>query len=161
EEKRRIKKPPSQLTLAVPGVKKHNVPPPWFALNVKSIYPLIDLGMKREDCQQYNAAFAMAVPPSNCKFCHHKTDEEILWTSMKYPDDFETWATLEQEKIEHWKTRTPAGKNNSGVRSQESLREVATRMYATLRPKFPSDMDLLDYLENFRFTRGHCVSTSY
>ncbi len=165
-EERRVRTlPDASAQLSLPFTEKAARPkgpfPPWFDTNIERVFPLIDLGYDRDACQQYNASRGLAVPPSNCVMCHHKSNEEILWTRLAYPDAFERWARLEEAKIAHWASRLAPGQVNSGVRSGTTLREIAATTYRSMRPNFSSDDHLRAFLDSYRFSHGHCVSTSY
>jgi hypothetical protein len=56
---------------------------------IRNIYPLVDLGMNRQDCQKKLAAWGWTAPKSACTFCPYHSD--AMWLAMKQ-DDPAAWA---------------------------------------------------------------------
>jgi len=163
EEKRVAKPPPlvSQTELDLGAKHKGKAkrqPPAWMRDCVERIYPLIDLGMDRAACQEYTRSTVGVVPrPSLCTICHFKSPEELTLFSMTDPEGFADWVQLEANKVAKWADR----ERNPGVKGAKMLPEVVAETYAALRPQFSSDESLVAYLEEYAFSHGHCVSTSY
>lgn len=51
---------------------------------VRNLYPLIDLGMNRQDCEKKLAAYGWQAPKSACTFCPYHSDQ--MWLEMKRTD---------------------------------------------------------------------------
>lgn len=67
---------------------------------LKRFYPLIDLGMGREECQKYIKDMIGYCPmPSNCMRCPYQSLQEILWLYRNYPDKFAEWVEIENRKL--------------------------------------------------------------
>lgn len=65
-------------------------------------YPLLELGMSRDDCVRWYTSHGRRAPlKSSCLMCPYHTDDAWLWMQQAMPDDFET-ACLHDEAL-----RTP------------------------------------------------------
>ncbi len=74
--------------------------PKWQEKAIEVIYPLIEMGMDRKDCQDYMASTGLHVPyPSNCLLCPFMSEIELLWLYRFYREDYEEWELLERNKI--------------------------------------------------------------
>jgi hypothetical protein len=52
----------------------------WMYDCVRRVYPLVEIGWGRAECQAYISSIGRAVPPpSNCFACPFKSPDEILW----------------------------------------------------------------------------------
>ncbi len=72
----------------------------------KTRYPLIEMGMSREDCVTWLETNDHSVPyKSACIQCPYRSDEAWLWMQQNFPDEFE-----EACKYDDW-LRTPAAKS--------------------------------------------------
>lgn len=77
--------------------------PVWMQEAVNKRFPLIELGMDRQACQEYVRAHGEHVPPpSNCMICHWKSDADCAWTRLAYPHQFARWVALEHRKLAAW-----------------------------------------------------------
>jgi hypothetical protein len=77
--------------------------PAWMQESIRKRYPLIDLGFDRAACRDYAGSLDQPVPsPSNCVGCHWKSDADVLWTLLKYPDLFSRWEAAEARKLAAW-----------------------------------------------------------
>jgi hypothetical protein len=126
---------------------------PWMRDCVERVYPLIDLGMDRAQCQAHIRSLGLPVPvPSNCKLCPYRSEVELLWLYRFHPTDYQEWVDLEAAKLRRFASR---GDRNLGVFGRRSLPEVlkgAIDKYGHL-----SDEEL----EQNRMTHGHCVASKY
>jgi 3'-phosphoadenosine 5'-phosphosulfate sulfotransferase (PAPS reductase)/FAD synthetase len=163
-EEKRVARASAAKQEAFAFAPKENLREPvYMTKTVDRIYPLIDLGMDRQACQEYIKSCGMEVPPpSNCITCPHKDEHEILWTSMAMPNDFQDWVGLEDAKI-----RANAGKidkqgkpiRNLGVKGEKLLPQIVAETRALY--SHMSDADLLAFLSDRRMSRGHNVCTAY
>lgn len=77
----------------------------WKNQSINTIYPLIDIGMDRQGCQDFIASCDIEVPlPSSCMFCPYGAGYvELLWLHRTYPLSFDKWAEYEQKKLDEYK----------------------------------------------------------
>jgi 3'-phosphoadenosine 5'-phosphosulfate sulfotransferase (PAPS reductase)/FAD synthetase len=130
----------------------------WMAMCVEKVYPLVDLGMNRKDCQDLIKSFGYPVPyPSNCMFCPFASKREILWLYRYEPLAFQDWVEMEKAKIRKFaKQQEAAGKKNHGVSGQNKTLEDVLREAIT---EFGHLTD--EELNTHKFSHGHCVTTSH
>lgn len=153
----------NQLALDLGRHNKKDKSPAWMRDCVDRRYPLIDLNMNRAACQAYIRDAGFTVPvPSNCRFCHFANPEELLWKSITIPDDFAHWQRLEANKVAKHAGRLgedgkPAA--NNGVKGAKMLGQIVTE--TRLKYAHLSDAELRAFLDDYRMSHGHCVSTSY
>lgn len=144
EAKKRVKQLPEG---------KKNPEAVWMQKNIVKQYPLIDIGFNRQMCQDYIKSISQPVPPpSNCVFCPFKSDIEILWTHLTYPEQFDEWVRLEANKIAANADRTA---NNLGVCGKKLLPQVLSEA----KIKYVN-MTIAE-INEYRMSHGHCVSSSY
>ncbi|CAE7860169.1 unnamed protein product [Symbiodinium microadriaticum] len=125
----------------------------WMMRSVNRVYPLIDVGMNRADCQQKIRDYGEVVPPpSNCMLCPFMNLVELLWLHRHYPKDFEAWCRFEDRKQEKFKH---LGEKNMGVFGKKTLRESL----ATAEKKHGHMTN--DQLEEYKMSHGHCVKSKY
>lgn len=55
---------------------------------IRNVYPLVDLGLNRNDCLKKLAAWGWSAPKSACTFCPYHSD--VMWAEMKRNDP-ESW----------------------------------------------------------------------
>jgi hypothetical protein len=138
--------------------KGNDTGPTWMQRCINRVYPLIELGLGRTDCQEVIRELAGEVPfPSMCRFCPFKSDRQVLLMSRRDPEGLERWMELEQNKIDAWAERTAAkGTKNHGVwtdgRLLPDVLEDARAEYGHLTT---------EELEADFFSHGHCVSSTY
>lgn len=124
----------------------------WMKNSVSRIYPLVDMGMDRKDCQDYISACGEFVPPpSNCILCHWMSKQELLWLYRNMPDDYHAWVRYEQNKI----NREPDRKVNHGVFGSKRLGQVLEEAIK----EFGHWTD--DELHQYKMSHGHCVKSRY
>ena len=146
-----------------------------WARAIEREFPLIELGLSRADCQEDLKRNGQTCPiPSNCMRCPYMSKQELLWLYRKYPEKFEQWCNLEDAKIAKWlplegtqvkdregnlkfdkKGHPVMFKNNGVFNGKKRLREVLTDVLA----KYGHMM--LEELEAYKFSHGHCVKNAY
>lgn len=137
----------------------------WHRASIETLYPLIDLKMDRQACQDYIRSLGHEVPlPSNCILCPYASHQEILWLHRFMPEDLQDWIRIEENKIlkhayngDRTKTRNRKGqiKNNHGVFGAKLLPEILEE--AIERFGHLSDQDL----QSYKMSHGHCVMSAY
>ena len=146
-------------------VKKEKARDLWQRVAIETIYPLIDLKMDRQACQDYIVSVGHEVPmPSNCILCPYLSLQELLWLHRFMPADLEDWIRIEENKIvkhaldgDRTKTMNRKGeiKNNLGVWGTKLLPEVLQEAI----DKFGHLSDA--ELHEFKMSHGHCVASQY
>ena len=135
------------------GGEGKNKGPLWMQRNIKREYPLIPLGLDRAGCQRLIAEHGYHVPPpSNCMLCPFVNERELLLLARAYPDAFAEWVEIEANKL---RANAHKGEKNLGVFGRRSLPEVLE----AAEKKF-GHMTTAE-LEEYRFSHGHCVKSSY
>jgi len=125
----------------------------WRRQSINTLYPLIDLGMDRADCQQYMKDLDQPVcAPSNCILCPFMSKIELLWLVRFLPQDYHDWVELEAAKLEHW---SHLGERNLGVWGEKALPQVLIE--AQTEHGHMTDEDLQEY----KMSHGHCVMSKY
>lgn len=149
-------------------------PSRWFRESIEPVYPLIELGMDRQACQDVLHAKGLRVPPSNCKACHYASLQELEWKRRFIPADLADWVELEAAKLEKHKERNaiivtdaegkPVIGRNGKVRTVNKNYGVygtkpLTVKIAEAKEKFGHWTDAA--LHEYRYSHGHCVKTSF
>ncbi len=123
--------------------------------SIDKVYPLIDIGYGRKECQDYLRRVDLPVPPpSNCVFCPFKNKIELLWTYRALPEMYQEWVEHEARKIANWEGRCASGKN-LGVNGKKLLPEVLAESIQEFGHLS------LDELDEYRMSHGHLCTTSY
>lgn len=126
----------------------------WMRDSVNKRYPLIDLGMDRQACQDYIQEVGEDVPlPSNCILCPFMSMQELLYMKRNMPQWFDKWVELEANKIKANSHLDP--KKNLGVWGTKLLPQVlkeAEEKYGHM-----TDAELREY----KMSHGHCVKSKY
>jgi 3'-phosphoadenosine 5'-phosphosulfate sulfotransferase (PAPS reductase)/FAD synthetase len=80
----------------------------WHKESIDVVYPLIDLGMTRQDCQDFLRSKNLEIPfPSSCMHCPYASlGLELLFLYYTYPDDFYAWVEYEQKKLDAYAGET-------------------------------------------------------
>ena len=129
--------------------------PVFMEKNIERVFPLAELGMTREDCQEYIKSKGHPLPPpSFCEFCPFHDMKGLLYKYRFEKPRYDRWVQLEQNKFDAWAGVVPPEKNH-GVwpgKSLPQVLEIAREKYGHL-----SDGDLIEH----RMTHGHCVSTKF
>jgi 3'-phosphoadenosine 5'-phosphosulfate sulfotransferase (PAPS reductase)/FAD synthetase len=138
----------------LPDPAKADKLPKWQQASINKVYPLIDLGMDRQACQDYIRSVGHTVPtPSNCVLCPWMNEIELVYLHRFHRTDYEEWVELENNKIQ---ANLHMGDKNLGVwGSKAPLPEwlkVAVKKYGHM-----SDEELQEY----KMSHGHCVASKY
>ncbi|WP_313491917.1 MULTISPECIES: hypothetical protein [Sphingobacterium] len=129
----------------LPGLK-------WMDTCITKIYPLAELGINRNACQQYILSVGLPLPfPSNCLMCPFASKIEILWLYRNYPAVFAEWVCYERAKLEKFK----GTKNNLGVKGKLTLEQVLAQ--AIDQYGHMTECELNEY----KMSHGHCVKSVY
>lgn len=129
--------------------------PDWQVKSIETVYPLIELGVDRQGCQQNIRSLGHEVPwPSNCRRCHFLSKVELLWLHRRHPDAFDEWVFLENQKLARFQHK---GKKNYTVwgRSRKTLSEILAEAKAEFGHLSDEDLD------EYKMSHGHCVNTRY
>ena len=129
------------------------VPRPSWKDALNKVYPLIDLGMDRKDCQEYIKSTGNTIPmPSNCVLCPWMSEQELLWLYRFRRADYEDWVRIEKNKMD---ANQHMGDKNMGVWGTKTLSEVLVK--AQEKYGHWTDEELMDY----KMSHGHCVMSKY
>jgi 3'-phosphoadenosine 5'-phosphosulfate sulfotransferase (PAPS reductase)/FAD synthetase len=127
--------------------------PEWMERAVERRYPLVELGVDRQGCQESIRASGRPIPyPSNCMLCPWMSKIELLWLAEHYPEDFAAWVEIEREKL---KANSHMATRNCTVWGEQPLIQVladARQEYGHLSPA---------ELDRHKFSHGHCVQSRY
>lgn len=127
--------------------------PLWMQRNVQKSYPLISMGMSRQDCQAGIRELGYPLPPpSLCMFCPWNGLQDVLWLSRFYPDVFAEWVRLEANKLAFWAGKTEKNLGVFGAIALPAVLELAQVRYGHL-----SDGEL----SHIKMNHGHCVKSKY
>lgn len=120
---------------------------------ITTIYPLIDLGLDRQGCQEFIKSTSNPVPPpSNCMRCPYMNDVELLWLNYYHPGKLIEWADLEETKMKKFAN---SDRKNCGVFSNTNT--IWDRLgKAQKKHGHLSHKELDDY----KFNHG-CVNSKY
>lgn len=126
----------------------------WFDRCVDKMYPLLDMGMDRQACQDYIKQCGGVVPmPSNCILCPFMSLQELLYLYRYEHRWYCKWVELEQNKFE---ANQHKGDKNLGVwgstKTLEDMLIVADEKHGHMTKD-----DLIDY----KMSHGHCVMSKY
>lgn len=128
----------------------------WQRYCLERVYPLIDLAMDRQACQDYIASCSKPVPPpSNCMLCPFMSEIELLWLHRTYPDDYAEWVRLEQAKVDRFRAEGLPDEKNLGVWGRKLLPQKLAE--ASARFGHMTQAALNDYKQS----HGHCVRSKY
>jgi 3'-phosphoadenosine 5'-phosphosulfate sulfotransferase (PAPS reductase)/FAD synthetase len=125
----------------------------WKRESITTVYPLVEMGMARDDCQRSIRAFGHEVPlPSNCILCPFLSEIELVFMWKFMPEDYREWVELEHRKIEKFADK---GDKNYGVWGKKLLPEVLEGALAKYGHLSNSE------LWEFKMSHGHCVQSRY
>lgn len=130
-------------------------PAKWMREAINKRYPLIDLGMDRQACQDYiGLELKKSVPlPSNCILCPFMSYQELLYLYRVMPEWYHEWVRLEANKIKANSHLDP--KRNLGVWGIKLLPEalkIAEEKYGHMS---------IEDLKEYKMSHGHCVKSKY
>jgi 3'-phosphoadenosine 5'-phosphosulfate sulfotransferase (PAPS reductase)/FAD synthetase len=149
-------------------------PKRWYRESIETVYPLIDLGMDRQACQDYLHAKGMYVIPSNCKACPFLSLEELEYLRRFYPDDLDDWVVLEKAKLDKHADKSaivvtdsdgnPVLDRKGKVKTQNKNYGVfgVTPLPEKIKEAEEKFRDWTDeQVQHYRYSHGHCVATAY
>lgn len=127
--------------------------PIWSQKCIEKIYPLVDLGMTRADCQKVIAAYGKPVPlPSNCMMCPFVSHVELLWLWTFRREEYDKWVKFEADKLERCADK---GDKNFGVFGRATLPEslaIAQQKYGSWTK---------EQLWEYKMSHGHGVCSKH
>lgn len=132
--------------------------PKWMRETVERVYPLIELGWTRGDCQDHirKQGFPLSYP-SLCRRCPYKSELDILRMSRQDPEGLAEWVELERNKLDAHSLRfpdLPEEKNHGVFGADTTLPEIlyrARRKYGHLSDRVLSEARM----------SGHGVASRY
>lgn len=146
----------------------------WYRDTIHHQYPLIDLGMDRNACQNYLHSKGLRVVPSNCMACPFMSLEEVEYLRRFHLESLTELVELEAAKMRKHATKNkvivtdregnvvrdcngnPKTKNmNYGVFGVTPLKVVIENAKAKCQKW--SDAQVMEY----RYSHGHCVSSKF
>lgn len=128
-------------------------PAKWMRDSIERVYPLVNEGFDRAECQRIIRGYGKTVPlPSNCRRCPFMNDVELLWLYRFYPNDYYVWVNMEARKIRKWEG---IAARNLGVNGDKLLPEILERAIA--KHGHMTDEELHEY----KMSHGHCVKSKY
>jgi 3'-phosphoadenosine 5'-phosphosulfate sulfotransferase (PAPS reductase)/FAD synthetase len=126
----------------------------WMRDCINKVYPLIDLKMDRQACQDYIASQGYIVPPpSNCILCPFMSYQELLYMYREMPVWYNKWVELEANKIKANSHVDP--KKNMGVWGNKLLPEALK-----IAEEKHGHMTVAE-LKEYKMSHGHCVKSKY
>ena len=133
--------------------------PVWMARNIERVYPLVELGMTRADCQDYARSRGLPIPyPSLCVYCPYKSPVDVLRMSRKTPEKYANWVRMEKNKLDADPQRSPhlPKEKYHGVFGQNTtLPEVLDKAIAKHGHMTDEELD------EHRMNHGHAVASKY
>ena len=128
-------------------------PQKWKRESITTVYPLVDMGMDRGECQRSIASFGYEIPlPSNCILCPFLSEIELVWLHRFMPADYHDWVEIEKNKFEKFADK---GEKNYGVWGKKPLPVVLEQSLA----KYGHYTD--EQLHEYKMSHGHCVASKY
>lgn len=140
-------------------------PSVWMRQSINKVYPLIDMKMDRQACQDYIAEVGHVVPPpSNCILCPFMSHQELLYMYRTMPFWYHKWASLELNKLQAnahegdiKKTLNSKGVvvDNMGIWGKGQLWEqlkIAEVKFGHMTT---------EELREYKMSHGHCVKSKY
>lgn len=136
------------------NVIKKDLSPKFVKNCINKIYPLVDIGFSRYDCQQAIKNYGYKVPPpSNCMMCPFASMQEILYLYRAHPSEYKKWVNYEKKKLE--KDNEKCKPINNGVKGNLTLVQYTKKAIAKY-----GHMTIKE-LKEYRFSHGHCVKSKY
>ena len=127
-------------------------PHKWQRDCINKVYPLLDMGMNRQACQDYISEYMEIPMPSNCILCPFMNEIELLYMYRFNRVWYNKWVYLERNKIQ---ANLHMEDKNLGVWGRKLLPEVlgeAQAKHGTM-----TDLELREY----KMSHGHCVKSKY
>jgi len=131
-----------------------DAPHKWMRENINKVYPLLDLGMDRQACQDYIKSVGHKVPPpSNCILCPFMSEQELLHLYRYNREWFDKWVELEANKIKANSHLEPDRNMGVwGIRLLPEMIKVAQKKYGHMTK---------EELDDYKMSHGHCVMSKY
>ena len=149
-------------------------PSRWYRESINPVYPLIDLGMARQDCQNYLHKKNLRVIPSNCKACPFLSLPEVEYLRRFCPSDLTDWVKLEQAKLtkyRHKEQTIATDKAGNTIYKKNGDIKYVNKNYGVfgltpLPSKISEAQELYkswsdERVREYRYSHGHCVATAY
>lgn len=146
----------------------------WYRDSIETIYPLIDLGMDRAQCQDLLHSKGMYVIPSNCRFCPFLSLPELEYLRRFHPADLDEWVHLEAAKLAKHADKNRVivmDKNGAPKLGRDGQPKTQNKNYGVfgvtpLPAKIREAKEVHaswsdDRVAEYRYSHGHCVSTAY
>jgi hypothetical protein len=128
-------------------------PSAWMRDCINKLYPLIDLGMDRQACQDYIKQLGYKIPvPSACILCPFMNDIELLHLYRFNRPWFDKWVELEANKIA---ANLDKGEQNLGVWGKKLLPQKIIEVQEKYGHMTTEE------LEDYVMSHGHCVMSKY
>lgn len=128
----------------------------WMRKSLIRIYPLVEAGMTRQDCQDWIKEAGLPLPPpSNCMRCPFMNEIELLWLYRNHPKAFWEWVDMERAKIKKSQSLGVPDSRNLGVHGKLRLPEVLR--LAIQKHGHLTKAQLWDY----KMSHGYCVQSKY
>ncbi len=125
----------------------------WMRKNINKVYPLLEIGMNRQDCQDFIKASGRITPaPSNCILCPFMSKKELLYLYRALPEWFDKWVEMENNKIQ----KNKDAENNLGVWGNKKL---LPEILKEAEEEFGHMT--IEELKEYKFSHGHCVMSKY
>lgn len=136
----------------------------WKRESVNVVYPLIEIGYDRQACQDYIREIGKPIPmPSNCMFCPFGSNGmELLYMYYTYPDRFYEWVELEQNKLDAWGDASKNVGVSGRIHKNGDKKGGAVTLLDLLeeaKSKYPNVT--LNELNEYKWSHGHCVTSTY
>lgn len=137
----------------------------WMRESINKVYPLIEIGYNRQDCQDYIESVGHEIPmPSNCILCPFMSKQELLYLYRVMPQWYHKWVQLEENKIRKFmhdgdRTKTLKGNgelgDNLGVWGKKLLPEILQEAITEYGHMTTAE------LHEYKMSHGHCVKSKY
>ncbi len=128
-------------------------PKKWRAASVRTVYPLVEMGLDRQGCHEVIKGFSHEIPmPSNCMICPFLSEQELVYLHRFHNEDYQEWVELEANKIKKFADK---GDQNFGVWGKKLLPQVL----AESLKKYGDWTDAM--LMDYKMSHGHCVMSTY
>jgi 3'-phosphoadenosine 5'-phosphosulfate sulfotransferase (PAPS reductase)/FAD synthetase len=127
-------------------------PHKWQRDCINKVYPLLELGMDRQACQDYIIKYMDIPIPSNCILCPFMNDIELLHMHRFNRVWLAKWIELEAAKVA---ANLHMGERNLGVWGKTLLPakvDEVLKKYGHME-----DAELIEY----KMSHGHCVKSKY
>lgn len=147
----------------------------WYRDSIENVYPLLDMGMGRAECQDYLHERGMYVIPSNCKGCPFMSLAELEYLRRFEQGSLKDLIALEQAKLDkhgHLNSVVLLDANGEPALKQDGRTfKTANRNYGvwgvkTLPEKLIEAAEKHaswsdEQVREYRYSHGHCVATAF